>query len=549
MMVLKFLALTLIPIAVVGLGLGCTDGGKSQDTSAPEMFAASDRCVMCHNALHDEADRDVSIGTAWEPTMMANAARDPYFQAKVSTEIVSNPGLAETIEDTCAICHIPMARTQLVADGLPGTLFEDGEYNPSPELHKLAMDGVSCTLCHQILDERLGAEESFSGGYVIDTHTESPDRGNYGRWFDVEQESMEVMATSSGFTPVGGEHVTRAALCATCHTLYTPTVDGNGEMIGEFPEQVAFLEWRHGAFGDGEGEDRPCQSCHMPEATGDVIIGLGGSSPTARSPFAEHHFVGGNQLIMGMLDIHRDALEVKAPAESFEAAFDRVTNQLEQNAAEMTIVTAEQVANEVSVQVRVENKAGHKLPTGFPSRRLWIHLTVSDADQAVVFESGKPNSDGHITGGDTDADPTTFEVHHREITEADQVQIYEPVMTNSDGQVTFTVLRAAAYIKDNRIPPAGFDKATAGSDFAVVGEALDDADFVGGSDLVDYTVDVTGHTGPFSVTARLLYQSVSFPFAEDMRSHETAEATRFIGYLDSADQTPVVVASATAEVL
>jgi hypothetical protein len=476
---------------------------------------------------------------------MANAARDPYFQAKVSTEIASNPGLAETIEATCATCHIPMARTQLAAAGLPATLFEDGVYNPSPELHNLAMDGVSCTLCHQIEDELLGDPGSFSGGFAIDTHTESPDRVNYGRWFDVE---TDTMAASSGFTPVGGEHVTQAALCATCHTLYTPTVDGNGAVIGEFPEQVAFLEWGHGSFGDGEGEDRPCQSCHMPEAAGPVVIGFGGSNSQARSPFAEHHFVGGNQLVMGMLDTHRDALGVKAPTESFQAAFERVTKQLEENAAEMTIVAALQVGDEVGVKLRIENKAGHKLPTGFPSRRLWIHLTVTGAGEAVVFESGKPTADGRISGSDSDADSETFEVHHRVITEEDQVQIYEPVMSNSDGEVTFTVLRAATYIKDNRIPPVGFEKATAGSDFAVVGQALEDVDFVGGSDVVNYTVDVTGHTGPFNVTAKLLYQSVSFPFAEDMRSHETAEATRFIGYLDSADQTPVVVASASAAV-
>jgi len=541
----QFHSLVIILVAVVGFASGCTDDKTDTDAPAPEMFAANDKCVMCHNYLTDEADRDVSIGTAWEPTMMANAARDPYFQAKVSTEIAANPALAAVIEDTCATCHIPMARSQLAADGLPATLFADGNYNPSPELSKLAMDGVSCTLCHQVEDELLGEPESYSGGYVVDAETESPDRVNYGRWFDVEQESM---AESSGFTPIGGEHITQAALCATCHTLYTPTVDGDGEVIGQFPEQVAFLEWRHGSFGDGEGEDRPCQSCHMPEATGAVAIGISGSNPPARTPFAEHHFVGGNQFVLGMLDTHREELDVEASAESFAAAFERVATQLEQNAAEVTVTLAEQVDDEVSVQVRIENKAGHKLPTGFPSRRLWIHLTVSDTAEAVVFESGKPAADGSITGADSDADSATFEGHYTEITAEDQVQIYEPVMANSDGEMTFTVLRAAEYIKDNRIPPTGFDKQTAGADFAVVGQALEDEDFVGGSDVVRYAVDVIGDNGPFSVTARLLYQSVSFPFAEDMRSYDTPEATRFIGYMDSADLTPVVVASATTAV-
>ncbi len=548
MIYLKWFALTLTSLSVVSLGMGCTADKETDKAPTPEMFATSNKCVVCHNNLTDEADRDVSIGTAWEPTMMANAARDPYYQAKVSAEIESNPGLASTIEDTCSTCHTPMARTQLAADGLPATLFADGFYDPSNARHGLAMDSVSCTLCHQIKEDLLGETESFSGGFVIDELAVSPERVNYGRWFDLEPQSAEMMTTASGFTPVGGEHVTQAALCATCHTLYTPTVDGNGEVIGEFPEQVAFLEWRHGMYGDGEGEDRPCQGCHMPEATGDVIIGFGGSNTPARGPFAEHHFVGGNQLVLGMLDEHRDDLEVTASATSFEKAFERVTTQLEENAAEVTIVAATQAADEVSVQVRVENKAGHKLPTGFPSRRLWIHLTVTDADQKVVFESGKPSSDGQIAGADMDGDSATFESHYEEITKADQVQIYEPVMTNSDGDVTFTVLRAADYIKDNRIPPAGFDKASAVDDIAVKGQALDDPDFIGGSDLVTYRVDVTDQTGPFNVTARLLYQSISFAFAEDLRSHQTTEAVRFIGYLDAADQTPVVVASVSSEV-
>ena len=36
---------------------------------APTLFAVSSLCTPCHNALFDEAENDVSIGTAWQPTI------------------------------------------------------------------------------------------------------------------------------------------------------------------------------------------------------------------------------------------------------------------------------------------------------------------------------------------------------------------------------------------------------------------------------------------------------------------------------------------------
>jgi hypothetical protein len=35
------------------------------------------------------------------------------------------------------------------------------------ELHKLAADGVSCTVCHQISDEGLGTRENFNANFTL----------------------------------------------------------------------------------------------------------------------------------------------------------------------------------------------------------------------------------------------------------------------------------------------------------------------------------------------------------------------------------------------
>ena len=170
-------------------------------------FTGSGNCANCHTDLSDSAGNDVSIGSHWRSTMMANAAKDPIWQAKVASEVSRTPGMKEVIEDKCATCHMPMAYTQANADGTPALILDDGFLNPSNPLHELAMDGNSCTLCHQIVDPVLGK-------YTIDTSTEAPDRLNYGPFTNPQKMAMR---TSSGFTPVFGEQTLGSTLCGTCH--------------------------------------------------------------------------------------------------------------------------------------------------------------------------------------------------------------------------------------------------------------------------------------------------------------------------------------------
>ncbi|MFH1662798.1 MAG: hypothetical protein ABH934_02645 [Chloroflexota bacterium] len=170
-------------------------------------FSGSGNCAICHTNLTDSAGNDVSIDSHWRSTMMANAARDPLWQAKVASEVARNPALKEVIEDKCASCHMPMAYTQAEEDGLSTLMFDDGFLNQDNILYKVAMDGNSCTLCHQIVDPVLGE-------YHIDTSTDIPDRLIYGPYEDPEQ---IVMASMSRFKPVYGEQTTQSVLCGTCH--------------------------------------------------------------------------------------------------------------------------------------------------------------------------------------------------------------------------------------------------------------------------------------------------------------------------------------------
>src|SRR6185503_20142875 len=111
---------------------------------------------------------DFSIGVSWRASIMANASRDPYWQAGVRRETIDHPTAAADIQDECAICHMPMARATAHANGRKGQVFAHLPVGSGEEPEDLlAYDGVSCTLCHQISNEKLGTPESFVGGFVI----------------------------------------------------------------------------------------------------------------------------------------------------------------------------------------------------------------------------------------------------------------------------------------------------------------------------------------------------------------------------------------------
>jgi len=491
-------------------------------------FAGSGNCAICHTALTDDAGNDVSLDSHWRSTMMANAAKDPLWQAKVASEVARNPALQEVIESTCATCHMPMAYTQAETDGLPTLMLGEGFLNLDNTLNEVAMDGNSCTLCHQIVDPILGK-------FYIDTSTEPPDRLIYGPYADQAGGSMGAMV---GFTPVQGLHIQDAELCATCHTVYTPYVDNEGNVAGTFPEQTPYLEWENSGFSPGMS----CQICHMPAANGSVALTNQLSIASEYESFSQHYFIGGNSFMLKILKDHIEELAVTASTEQLEATLARLLNQLQNQSAGLSFTNTELADDKLTVELKIDNYAGHKFPTGFPSRRSWIQFSITDASGAVVFESGTPNADGSITGNNADESIDGYEPHYNIISQPDQVQIYESVMRDVDGMVTYTLLRGADYIKDNRLLPIMFDTENAIDDIAVHGAAISDDDFIGGADRITYQIDTSGYSGPFTITVRILYQSVSYQSMQDLLKGNDSLIERFADLYKDADKMPVQIA-------
>lgn len=528
----KTVAPTTHPVSFAGLPL---------PAERNEFFAASGVCAACHTRLVDESGADVSHDSLWRTTMLANAARDPYWQASVRKEVVRNPSYGDVVQDKCATCHMPLARFTAATKGDKGRVLDDGFLNPQSGSHVLAMEGVSCTLCHQMPATKLGQSDTFSGGYIIDPQIPAGQRPAYGP-FVTEPTQAALMQAASGFTPVQGLHVQQSALCATCHNLYTPTIDRNGHIVGEFPEQALHLEWQH----SGYRERQSCQDCHLPAAQGPVSLSVTGSEP--RSPVLKHTFVGGNVFMLDILRLFGTDLAVTASDEQIQAARERTLDYLQNRAASVIIENAHLSDGEIVAEVVVKSQVGHKLPSGFPSRRAWLHVTVRDGNGESIWESGAVRADGFILGNDHDADADQYEPHYGAINSPEQVQIYEAIMHSAEGDVTTTLLNGAGYIKDNRLLPNGFDKATAPEDIAVQGQAKSDSDFIGGSDRVRYVAEAGDATGPFTLEVELLYQTIGYRWAHNIGEDNTAEGARFLAYYRNAPNTAVRLATASVQV-
>ena len=281
----------------------------------------------------------------------------------------------------------------------------------------------------------------------------------------------------------------------------------------------------------------------MPAVAGETPITSVLGEP--REGMSRHVFLGGNFFMLRMLNRYRTDLGVAALPQELEVSAARTIAHLQSEAAEISIDRVELRGDRLEAEVSIKNLGGHKLPTAYPSRRVWLHVTVRRRNNEVVFESGAINEQGLIHGNDNDYDNAGYEPHYTEINSTEQVQIYEAIMADPSGVPTTGLLSAVRFVKDNRLLPRGFNKATANEDIAVRGRAAQDPDFSGG-DRVTYSVALGDAEGPFQVEAELWYQPISYRWASNLREYKAAETDRFVRYFDSMSSASAVILTRAA---
>jgi len=496
-------------------------------TGTSTLFSGSGNCILCHNSNGDAMTWngvDVSPITYWRSTMMGNASKDPLWRAMVAEEVNNFPQHQELIESTCLKCHSPMGYTQAIYNGQSGYSMDELKQDP------LANDGVSCTVCHQVKPDNFGTQESYSGNYNIQA-----DSILYGPY---ENSDTTLMWAVIGYKSQYSPHLNQSELCATCHTLFTPTMDAQGNVVGEFPEQTPYLEWKNSVY---PSQNIQCQDCHMPIIYDPIkISGMGNFPP--RTPFWRHTFVGGNFYMQNLLKNNIDSLGLTADSEQFDSTIARTAYSLAEQSVELT-TSAKYKDGQLQVDVYVKNLTGHKIPTGIPFRRMWVHLVVEQGAGNVIFESGEWDNTGKIINYNSDYEP-----HYNLINSDDEVQVYEGVFVNTDQEVTYTLLRASEYVKDNRIPPKGFTTTHPSYDsIKISGNAHSDSNFNftgttegSGGDSVRYVIPNVQNTD-YTVTVEICYQTVKPELVDYIRNINNGDINSFVGMYDALPNIPFIM--------
>lgn len=574
--------------------------GESLDHVFPgprgtEGFVTSSQCIGCHSAsrenmaflFEDEKVKPVNLSpyTEWRASMMGLAGRDPIFHAQLESEKTLYPSQAGFLDNTCYRCHGVMGQRQIELDKnqpFKHSMVYAKPDEPDAKYGALSRDGVSCAACHRIAKEGLGTAETFTGRFKLD-----PADVVNGPYEDVITLPMKH---ALNVTPRYGEQIKSSAVCGSCHTVLLPVFDTKGTPVRdrngkpkEFYEQTTYPEWQNSIYQNerepfDRGTAKTCQDCHMPKTFLDKKLTFrianieDNNYPytegrardkditvKVRDEYARHSLVGINQFGIMMFQQFPNILGIRTADYMYDKAIPGLLTALKSSddlarneTAKVDVASVKRTNDYLEASVRVENLAGHSLPSGVAFRRAFLALEAVDANGKVLWASGRTNSSGAIVKGLSDKvlatefffDPVTrkqvFQPHHSVITDETQVQIYEELIVNTEGRITTSFVGLDHPVKNNRLLPKGW---RLDGPFANVtgphGEAEKDAEYVNkagssGSDTITYRIALNEKTrDAVAVIAVLYYQSIPPYYLKERFTIGQGPETKRLAYITS----------------
>jgi len=568
-------------------------------------------CFGCHGIMGqrqyqlDQAQAGVACeDSVFNPTMVTAV---PYSGTQTADKMAphydpENAKYGALARDgiSCVACH----RTILTPE--QEAKYGDQPQNQCVKARQEELNG------NPELGELVSFGKTFTGSFLVS------DPGTLFGPF--AEPKTKPMAHALGNIPEHDPSIASSEQCGTCHTVHLPVLwtpeGGKPEFIDDTYEQTTYPEWLFSDFRTGtaaflpEGQMLPsgagatpqsCAECHMESHAEDgtpfvskiASIQEYSNMPEAehtlpaaeidldpRTGFARHTLVGLNLFLVKMAQQFPDVLGIPLSDPMLGSkgvnGLDRTEDEMVINAMERTAtisVAKFSVANEtLSVDVRIDNLAGHKFPSGVSFRRAFVEFEVLGLDGQTLWHSGATNEYGILIDATGTAlkgelwydnqcnkivDQTDWQPHYDTISSPDQVQIYQEIKLDpgdpkqvygatpscAEGAVplpssnmTTSFLSICHTPKDNRLLPAGqlgFDERVAiakvlglvnedeaqqlAKETGAHGAAAQDEDFLkGGGDTLTYAIPLADMAdAPGTVRATLHYQATPPFFLQD----------------------------------
>jgi hypothetical protein len=282
----------------------------------------------------------------------------------------------------------------------------------------------------------------------------------------------------------------------------------------------------------------------MPKIEEPIKIANGYQSLQGRAPFNKHSFAGANSFMVNLIKQNKNQIGVGASDANFDSTLTAINRLLKQQTLDVTTEIESVIQDTLSINVALQNKAGHKFPSGYPARRAVLQVIAIKENGDTLFASGLFDTNGEFINVN---DP--YEPHYNSINNPNQVQVYEMILSDVNGNRTTVLERSAYSLKDNRIPPVGFTTQHSTYDTAkIVGGAFDDSNFNKnngiegtGKDLVNYKISLGGYQGNVNVFAKVYYQSVPSYWLSEMFNFNTPEISAWQNYYNASNKLPVYV--------
>ena len=407
-------------------------------------YPSANTCGVCHPKHYRE----------WSVSQHAYAQLSPvYLSLNNKINQLSNGSNG----DFCFRCHSPV-----------GANLGESSFMSNLDRHPTSREGITCVVCHRInknYNKASGRLALVEGGLTepvfgpegnkgVKQVLEKPEKFRVAT--DPNDQGRKIHTEARLFNSI-----TSPAFCGSCHDV---------TLFNGFRLEEAFSEYR---LSPAAQKGITCNDCHMGKVQGKVSgydfgpAAVIGDVPTKPRKLTTHLFSGPDYSVVHpgifphnqeaaafktqrewLLFKHKegwgtDKFENNVPADyKFPTAWDSVDDRydareiLDKQFELLEFATQKRLeimrigfvlddividqASESGLRFRAKVRNGtdgHNAPTGFTGERMvWLHVTVTDRNGTIVFESGHrdPNGDlldGHssyVHAGEMQIDPYLF---------------------------------------------------------------------------------------------------------------------------------------------